>query len=317
MVVSMNGNCYSGGPNQYGQLGRGENNISVRDYTPKQIPIPFNHKITQISSGYFHCLALSTSGSCFSWGKNEYGELGIPNLGKMINRPILVESLQDKQITYVSSGGSYSLAIGSGGTCCYSWGLNDCGKLGLGFNFKATYYDTPQKINIYLEQQFESENQSEPSLQEGMDYVTGETISIREFVCISAGYYHSLVVTRDGKCYQWGYYQYSPKRVGEILLNKKITWGTSGYLHCLVTDETGHCFGWGINTQCQLGPIYGEICKTHYRKLPLEIHGPWFEEGGLIKVESFHNHCVGFSKSGNVFEWGLHNGIRKKQTFIT
>ena len=71
-----NGSLFSWGYNYYGQLGDGTT-------TDRQSPVSVNmggvlngKNITQISAGYYHTIALSTDGFIFSWGENNYGQLG-------------------------------------------------------------------------------------------------------------------------------------------------------------------------------------------------------------------------------------------------
>ena len=84
LFLSKIGNVYSmGSKNKYGQLGHGDTNIIL---SPKMIPFFKNNKIkiTQISCGYSHCLALDDRCVAFSWGFGGLGQLG-QNFGIEIN----------------------------------------------------------------------------------------------------------------------------------------------------------------------------------------------------------------------------------------
>ena len=56
--------------------------IEYYNSMPFLIEFPLQIKIRKISVGAGHCLALSTVGECFSWGENDFGQLG---LGKETN----------------------------------------------------------------------------------------------------------------------------------------------------------------------------------------------------------------------------------------
>ena len=66
--------------NQYGQLGIG-NVIRVNQPFNVSCFTEYNIAIIDISCGKKHTLALSDQGVIFSWGSNEFGQLGLEILG--------------------------------------------------------------------------------------------------------------------------------------------------------------------------------------------------------------------------------------------
>lgn len=66
--------------NQYGQLGIG-NVIRVNQPFNVSCFTEYNIAIIDISCGKKHTLALSDQGVIFSWGSNEFGQLGLEVLG--------------------------------------------------------------------------------------------------------------------------------------------------------------------------------------------------------------------------------------------
>src|SRR5690349_17347399 len=95
----------------------------------------------QISCGGHHSLLLNEDGLVFSFGKNEYGQLG---LGNKIDQttPQLITSLENIRIKKISCGRDHSLLLSEDGLI-YSFGFNQFGQLGLG-NFDNQ--STPQLI---------------------------------------------------------------------------------------------------------------------------------------------------------------------------
>jgi alpha-tubulin suppressor-like RCC1 family protein len=83
----------------------------------------------QIASGGGNdfTIATKTDGALWSWGKNNYGQLG---LGGTANRssPVQVGALTTW--SKIASGNAHSLAIKTDGTL-WSWGYNGQGRLGL------------------------------------------------------------------------------------------------------------------------------------------------------------------------------------------
>jgi alpha-tubulin suppressor-like RCC1 family protein len=67
---------FSAGCNEYGNNGDG-----TTDYCQfiKQIDYFSNIFIMDVSCGEHHCLAISNKGEIFSWGYNEYGQIGNGN----------------------------------------------------------------------------------------------------------------------------------------------------------------------------------------------------------------------------------------------
>ena len=83
VMINNNGMVYSmGKSNKYGQLG-------VGDFNPRYGPTPidfFNlnlERINQISCGFKHCVAKSTTGRVYTWGCGCKGQLGQDNYNNM------------------------------------------------------------------------------------------------------------------------------------------------------------------------------------------------------------------------------------------
>ncbi|RBP98766.1 RCC1 domain-containing protein, partial [Bifidobacterium xylocopae] len=130
LAIGSDGNTYAWGNNQYGQLGDGtttNSNIPVRVHTPAGV------HFTQVSAGGFHSLAIDDDGHAYSWGENDYGQLG--NGSSDTNphpTPVRVtDPAADTTWTTISAGCLHSLAIDSNGHA-YSWGNNGAGALGNG-----------------------------------------------------------------------------------------------------------------------------------------------------------------------------------------
>ena len=83
LMLNSNGMVYSmGKSNKYGELG-------VGDFNPRYAPTPidfFNlnlERINQISCGFKHCVAKSTTGRVYTWGCGCKGQLGQDNYNNM------------------------------------------------------------------------------------------------------------------------------------------------------------------------------------------------------------------------------------------
>jgi len=75
-AVSANGEVFTWGMNSYGQLGHGDRqnrNTPTKVQTLADAAV----KIAQVSCGRSHTIAVSDYGEVFTWGSNEFGQLGI------------------------------------------------------------------------------------------------------------------------------------------------------------------------------------------------------------------------------------------------
>lgn len=73
---------------------------------------------------------LCVGGHVFSWGQNQFGQLGLGMHGSSISTPQLMQSLQGIPFAQLSAGGAHSFAITLSGAV-FGWGRNKFGQLGL------------------------------------------------------------------------------------------------------------------------------------------------------------------------------------------
>jgi alpha-tubulin suppressor-like RCC1 family protein len=193
LVLDQNGDMYSWGWNRLNQLG----NISSIEQDYSTLPVKVNSDgnlkdelITQISTYGAHSLVLDTNGKVYSWGYNQYGQLGnsnIPNGGtySSTNEPVLVDFsnlLAGEKIVQVSVGTWHSMMLSSNGNV-YTFGSNGDGQLGrtdVSSGDTSHYTDSPSIID------------------------TSDVLKDKIIVEIRAGESHSLVLDSDGKVYGWG-----------------------------------------------------------------------------------------------------------------
>lgn len=103
--LTHHGELYSWGSNAYGRCGHGDRTGSSKsalkqlsgESLPKRIDALKNVKIVKIDAGDAHTLALSGSGRVFSWGANNFGQLGVGHSMPLAS-PRLVADLEFSQI---------------------------------------------------------------------------------------------------------------------------------------------------------------------------------------------------------------------------
>lgn len=136
LTISSEGDVYSFGTNSHGQLGITSNIKSKK--MPQKIEKLNN--IIQTSCGNLHSLALTKDGDIYSFGFNNYGQLGLGSYRDKEYKPTLIENL--KNVVQVScSHSNHSLALTKDGEV-FSFGRNQCGQLGLGIDEEACWVPT-------------------------------------------------------------------------------------------------------------------------------------------------------------------------------
>lgn len=87
VCISSDGDIYSFGGNQFGQLGTGADQAET---LPRLLDAPSVENVNAkvVSCGARHSAIVSEDGKVFCWGWNKYGQLG---LGDVIDRNIPVE----------------------------------------------------------------------------------------------------------------------------------------------------------------------------------------------------------------------------------
>ncbi|KAM3147695.1 hypothetical protein pb186bvf_000023 [Paramecium bursaria] len=140
IVLSTHGQIYTWGQ-QADTLGRKSN--SVKD-AMKPSKLQITPKIMMIAAGQNHVVALDQSGFLYSWGGNQFGQLGIGNLD---NQPAPKEidyfKKSNIRINYIHCGGDSSFALTKDDRI-YAWGDNRCFQLGLGVNDEP--YQVPEEV---------------------------------------------------------------------------------------------------------------------------------------------------------------------------
>lgn len=215
------------------------------------ILIPSLKKITFLSCGANHVLALNDKGKVFSWGSGQQNQLG----RRIVERNKL-HGLQPrefgirKKIVSIGCGSYHSFAIAATGTV-YSWGLNSFGataiREGAGDDEAAIVHPT-----------------------------IVDSLSDRNIVQLCGGSHHSIGRTADGKCLVWGRLDgfqsglkvdtladdavikdergrprilIEPTQVPGI--NAKSVAAASD--HSLVVDASGRVWSWGFSATYQTG----------------------------------------------------------------
>jgi alpha-tubulin suppressor-like RCC1 family protein len=143
LVLTNYGEVYAWGENNIGQIGNGCNSDQL---IPIKVKGFQNERVVMISCGWGHSMAL-TERHVYSWGRNDYGQLGIGNTLNS-NEPKFVAVIDENKcnvfIEKISCGLFHSLLLSSDGYI-YAFGNNYYGELG---NQKEGNELSPHRIKI-------------------------------------------------------------------------------------------------------------------------------------------------------------------------
>jgi alpha-tubulin suppressor-like RCC1 family protein len=219
-ALKRNGDLYAWGNNIHGQLGLGDTNERL-------IPTLVGDEYNLIAAGGRHAIALrfdklgTSNGFLYSWGKNDFGQLGLGNTTNSLV-PKRVQNIS--QVAGMACGLNHTVIVarGPGDTNLgvWAWGDNSHGQVGNDGAFPA--YNTPQKCNINL-----------PNLGLTLGYV------------ITAGNNHNALLTaKQGpqQAYVWGKNNAGQLGLGDL---------TSRFSPTLITAPvSGEHDRWITNIQC-------------------------------------------------------------------
>ena len=186
--IDKNGRIWCWGYNSNGQLG---DNTVISKNTPVSI-LGTNKTFCSISVGNHyastgnHVIAIDKNGRIWSWGQSAFGSLGDnSNIDKCT--PVSIHGV-NKTFCSIASGNQHSMAIDKNGRI-WCWGYNSNGQLG---DNSITTKRTPVSIH-------------------GVN---------KTFCQISAGYWHSIGIDKNGNIWSWGYNSNGQLGVNSVLSNR-------------------------------------------------------------------------------------------------
>ncbi len=264
-ALTTDGQVFAWGLNHFGQLGNGHHDLTSYPQAVITNGALAGRKVTAISAGMLHCLALTTDGQVLAWGLNEFGQLGDGTTNNS-SVPVAVDvggALAGKTVTAIAAGASGSLALTAAGEI-FGWGYNQSGALGDGTNLacrspvavdlsgvpsgaKVTSVAAGGDFNLALMSDGRvlawggndfgqlGDGTTETRLKPVAVDFSG-ALAGRPLVAIAAGAGHSLARTADGLMFAWGYNQFEQLNVPGVNVSHLLptAMDTEGLLSGLV-----------------------------------------------------------------------------------
>lgn len=220
-----------------------------------------------IAAGYSHSLAIKSDGTLWTWGGNEFGQLGD---GSKEDKDKPTQIGLETKWSKVYAGSQFSLALKSDGTL-WSWGDNKYGSLGNG----------------------STENQDQPA------QVTTDT----NWADIATSGATVLALKNDRTLWAWGYNEYGALGDGTnehgntpIQIGKDKDWvRISSAIASFAIKSNGTLWGWGKNSDSQLGDGTQDNKNT-----PIQIG----KDKDWAEVAAGASAGFAIKKDGTLWAWG-------------
>ena len=240
LVLTRDGKLFSFGYNYRGQLGLG---TTSSEPIPRPIKGIMSRKVTLAACSYHHTVVVCADRFVFSFGRNDCGQLGHGDVADK-KHPHLISTLSDVTVASVSCGQFHTVVVTAEGGVLVC-GKNDYGQLGLdGAENVKTFSPLTSSVHI-------------------MD----------NMLQVCCGYYHTVLLSRNGQVYGFGRNDYGQLGLGHAqprmygvhinsyLRDKSVTSLAAGCYHSIAVTSNGMLYVFGRNNHGQLGT--GDIDERH------------------------------------------------------
>lgn len=278
-ILTNDGVVLTCGLNKSGQCGHGHFDERVMLLRPVAALRSQKIKFIAASNGCEHMIALTETGLAYSWGYNDRGQLGHENLTTKIHLPKLIESMKDKKLGFAAVSYHHSAVVSDKGEL-YTFGMNDCGQLGLDH---TQHQSTPQFV---------------------------KALESQEVTMVSCGLYHTIICTASGEVFSCGKNDYGQLGLGHsrqvkvpsaVSISSEIaSFVACGYYHSVVVTSSGRTFSFGRNDYGQLG-IGSKIHQNAPNVVTLSANTR------MLRATCGCYHTVLLSEQGGVYVFGRNN----------
>ena len=254
-------------------------------------------RVSALSAGQQHSVAVKQNGTVWAWGDNTQGQLGDGTTEQRAT-PVQVFDPNDPTgcltgVTDISSGTAYglnvighTLALKQNGTV-WGWGNGYEGQLGDG---EQVLRSAPVQV----------------------EHISDPTGYLTNIIAIGAGDVHSIAARADGTVWAWGNNGYG--QLGDGSTTRRLTavqvTGLSdvvavaaGENHSVALKQDGTVWAWGNNSYGQLGDGYWA-----QRITPVQVVDPTDPSGrltGVTAISAGGAFTLALKSDGTMRAWGF------------
>lgn len=275
----------------------------------------------QVSAGDNHSIALKNNGTVWTWGKNDYAQLGDGTTNNS-SIPTQVGGISD--VVQVSAGVCHSLVLKSDGSV-YAWGDNSVGQLGNETVSRSAYPLKVVGLNNVVKI-LAGDYSSFAVKDDGTVYSWGSNANgqlgdgtktlrrvpilisgINNVLSISNFNNYTAAVKSDGTVWEWGYNSYGFGNVDtttstvplQLSCLSNILQVSVGRYHAVALKNDGTVWGWGYNGNYQIGngtseTLTAPVCLT--------------EISNVTQIQATSFGSIALKNDGTVWVWGNLNG---------
>ena len=262
-----------------------------------------------VSLGNGHTAAIKEDGSLWTWGWNEYGQLGLGTTGDRSNPVKIMDG-----VASVSLGVGHSAAIKEDGSL-WTWGRNEYGQLGDGATggFRSSSVKIMDGVvSVSLGSSYSAAIKSDGSLwtwgrneygQLGDGAGRSQRVPVKvmdDVAAVSLGGNHSAAIKSDGSLWMWGLNTYGQLGNGTtedssspVKVMDDVAAVSLGDNHSAAIKSDGSLWMWGRNECSQLGDGTTGDCSN-----PVKV----MDGVASVSLGSFHSAAV--KKDGSLWAWG-------------
>ena len=297
-----------------GLLGHGES--VERLQVPTVVPALRHVRIRSLAAGEYHTVAIAEGGAAYSWGYGGLGRLGhgderdrfaptevvLPRLpapssagAAAANHAAVgmapggdaptAAACADRGVFAAAAGHCHTLLLTGAPGFAFSCGYGGSGRLGLGEGIDDTRQLAPRPI---------------------------EALAGVPLLAVSAGAFHTLLLTAGGEVYSCGdgglgqlghgdalRNEYTPRRVESLgAVGARVCAIGAGRVHSLCITEDGHAYSWGEGDEGRLG--HGDDASSSVPRLIRGLLGR-----RVCSISCVWDHSAALTDGGRVYSWGL------------
>lgn len=251
-------------------------------------------RIASIVCGATDTALLTTDGTCYVWGENKNGQLGVGHAQPVTtptrltladNRPVQQVSLGHQMGAFVDTEGDL-YTCGFGGSVLSGFGL-----LGHGDTADGVTVHTPKLVE---------------SIVEDGCYVKQVAVSESHMTCLTTE--GEVLTTGAGSYGRLGNFDTIDQLYFEPveILTSGVTAVVGGKSFALALAADGVLYGWGRNHKGQLGTGLGLAVDMYaMQAIPEPIEADELLGRRVIKVAAGAGHAACITEGGELFYWGM------------